>query len=210
MNVVKVVEAVAKMIMPREPGHGWDHVERVRTLSRIIAAELGDGVDTEVLELAAILHDVGRALSPENHAEASARFAERLLKALGYPRDRIERVVDAIRTHSFSSGGKPRSIEAAILSDADKLDALGAIGVARVFMYSGAHGRGIEESVRHFHEKILKLPNLMLTEPGKRIAEERVKIVRLFLEGLEKELRDLSRGPRGSLGGGDASRAEAR
>ena len=210
MDVVGVVEAVARMVMPREPGHGWDHVERVRALSRIIAEELGGGVDTEVLDIAAILHDVGRALSPENHAEASARFAERLLRALGYPEDRIGRVVEAIRSHSFSSGRRPRSIEAAILSDADKLDALGAVGIARVFMYSGAHGRGIEESIRHFYEKILKLPSLMLTKPGRRMAEERVRIVKLFLEELEKELRDLSRGSRGSLGGGDAPGAEAR
>ena len=200
-SVVDYVERIARMMMPKSPGHGWDHVLRVRAIAMRIAEEV-EGVDKEVLELAVLLHDVGRAIDEENHAEASARFAEKVLGALGYPEDKLRRVVEAIRSHSFSSGRRSRSIEAAILSDADKLDALGAVGIARVFLYSGEKGRSIEESLRHFYEKILRLPEAMVTEPGRRMAEERVRIVKFFVEELRRELEDISGGVRDSVGAG--------
>jgi uncharacterized protein len=80
------------------------------------------------------------------------------------------------------------SIEAKVLSDADKLDALGAIGVARVFAFSGARGRSLEDSVKHFYEKILRLPELLETDAARRIAVERVEVVKRFLENLLKEV----------------------
>ncbi|MDK2384333.1 MAG: HD domain-containing protein, partial [Candidatus Korarchaeota archaeon] len=128
-----------------------------------------------------------RGVDGEGHAEASARAAERILRALGYPEGRIARVVEAIRSHGLSSSRAPRSVEAAILSDADKLDAIGAVGVARAFMESGRRGRGFEETLRHFEEKLLRLRDMMYTGEGRRLAEARHKAMEEFLEELLRE-----------------------
>ncbi len=187
-SLTEVVRDLVKGLMPSDPVHGYPHVERVLKIARRLAEGL-KGVDTEVLELAVLLHDLGRKSgAPGNHAEKSARLAESLLKALGYPEDRVKRVVEAIIAHSFTSGVKPKSLEAMILSDADKIDALGAVGIARVLMYSGAIGRGLEESIQHFKVKILKLPSYMYTEKGREEALKRVKLVKEFVEALEGEL----------------------
>ncbi|RLF88620.1 phosphohydrolase, partial [Thermococci archaeon] len=122
----------------------------------------------------------------EDHAKESAKIAGEVLK--GHPK--VREVVHAIEAHRFSNKIRPKTLEAKILSDADKIDALGAVGVARVFMYSGEHGRSIEDSIRHFKEKILKLKDLMYTDTGKRIAQERHKFVEMFLKQLEKELSE--------------------
>ena len=192
-DVVRVVEEVVKGVMSPDPVHGYPHVIRVRDLALRIGRAYAGRVDAEVLELAALLHDVSRGsfsdgLLGGDHALASARVAEALLKALGYPEPKAEAVAHAILTHSYSSGRVPETLEARILSDADKLDALGAIGVARVFMYSGALGRGLRESVEHFRKKILRLPELMWTPEGREEALRRVEFVRSFLKELEAEV----------------------
>ena len=133
--------------------HGWEHVVRVFELADRIGRK--ERADMEVLLVAAILHDVGRMISEEKHALASARLSEDLLRDLGFSEEKIERIIHCILAHSYSSGVTPETLEAKILSDADKLDALGAIGVARVFMYSGEKGRSIPDSIKHFKEKIL-------------------------------------------------------
>ena len=186
-RIVEVVEEIVRLVMPRDPCHGIDHVMRVRDLALRIAREMG-GVDLELVELAALLHDIARHVDEKRHAELSARFARILLELAGLDRERIEIVAQAIEDHSFSSGRRPRNAVGAVLSDADKLDAMGAIGVARVFSYGGSRGRSIEESLKHFEEKILKLKNLLITEPGKRIGEERHRVVEEFLARLRSEL----------------------
>lgn len=102
------------------------------------------GADLEVLALAALLHDIARPLEDsgkvEDHALEGARIARRYLRSLGYPEDKVEAVAHAIEAHRFSRGPEPATLEAKILSDADKLDAIGAVGIARVFMYSGSMG----------------------------------------------------------------------
>jgi len=187
-RIVEIVEEIVKLVMPRDPCHGIDHVMRVRDLALRIAREMGEGVDLELVELAALLHDIARHVDERKHAELSARFARILLELAGLDRERIEIVAQAIEDHSFSSGRRPRNIVGAILSDADKLDAMGAIGIARVFSYGGSRGRSIEESLKHFEEKILKLKSLLITEPGKRIGEERHRIVEEFVSRLRSEL----------------------
>ncbi len=185
--VLKLVRAV----MPRDFVHGLPHVLRVVQLALKLAEGRSD-VDVEVLTLAALLHDLGRAFSGKrHHAEVSAEVAEELLRSMGLPDEKLEKVVNAILSHSYSLGVKPRSIEAEILSDADKLDALGAIGIARVFGLSALWGRGLEESLEHFKDKILKLPKLMYTDHGRRLATDRVRIVEEFLKELERELAEL-------------------
>jgi uncharacterized protein len=186
-ELVTAVEELVRLIMPEDPVHGFGHVARVLELACRFA-EGYSGVDYEVLQLAALLHDVGRVSGVENHAARSAQVARALLKLAGYPEDRIERVVEAIVSHSYSHGRRAESLEARILSDADKVDALGAMGLVRVFMYSGTLGRGLEDSLDHIRSKILRLPQLLYTEEARREAEGRVRLVVEFLENIEREL----------------------
>jgi len=187
-KLVELIERLIKLIMPPNPCHGVDHVLRVRDLALTIAEKVREPVDREVLELAALLHDIGRLSTETNHAERSAEIARILLELAGYPRDKIDMVVNATLAHSYTSRVEAVSIEAKILSDADKLDALGAVGVARVFAYSGEKGRSIEDSIQHFYSKILNLVDTMHTDEAKRIAYERHKFVREFLSRLLQEL----------------------
>ena len=171
----------------KNPSHGFDHVLRVYRLCLEIG--IREKADLNVLKIASLLHDIGRALGYEkNHAAKSAEIAEKYLSSLGLPPEFIERVIEAIKAHSFSSGEIPKSLEAKVLSDADKLDAIGAVGIARCFMYSGEQGRGIDKSIEHFYEKLLRLKDLMYTETAKKIALKRHKVMLKFLEQLKKEL----------------------
>jgi len=175
------------------PGHEIEHTFRVLELSLLIGCFMN--ADLEKLAVATLLHDIGRWLEEDlerNHAEISADIA---IQVLGNS-DFSGEVAEIIREHSYSMAKKPSSIESAILQDADKIDALGVIGVARVFAYGGYKGRPIYASITnpektsydHFFEKILKLPDLMNTELGKKIAEKRVKKIKSFLEEMVKEV----------------------
>ncbi len=187
-SLVELLEKIVKLIMPEDPCHGVEHVLRVRDLALKLGEAVPEPVDREVLEIAALLHDIGRVAASSNHAERSAEIARLLLELAGYPRDRIDRVVEAILAHSYSGRRPALSIEAKVLSDADKLDALGAIGVARVFAYGGRIDRSLEASIHHFREKILRLKELMYTEVGRAMAEKRHRFVEEFLERLRQEL----------------------
>ncbi|MEM0027468.1 MAG: HD domain-containing protein [Ignisphaera sp.] len=188
-RVVDLIEKLVIMLVPDDVAHGIGHVLRVRELALEIASSIEESVDREVLELVALLHDIGRLYSDEGHAKRSAEIARILLELANYPKDRITRVVEAIESHSFSEGKEPRAIEAKILSDADKLDAMGAIGIARVFSHSCNKGRSLEDSLKHFYDKILKLPKMMFTEPGKRMAIKRIEIIERYLTELKQELK---------------------
>ncbi len=190
LELIERTREFARSFFEREGTHGFSHVERVLNLCINIGRE--EGADLEVLALAALLHDVARPLESagkvEDHAVEGARIARRFLRGLGYPEEKVEAVVHAIESHRFSRGPEPKTLEAKILSDADKLDAMGAVGIARVFMYSGEHGRSIEDSIKHFREKILKLKDLMYTKTGRRLAEERHRFTREFIERMEREM----------------------
>ncbi len=189
-ELIEKTRDFARSFFDREGTHGFKHVERVFNLCMKLGRE--EGADLEILALAALLHDVARPLEEagkvKDHAVEGARIARRFLRSMGYPEERIEAVAHAIEAHRFSRGPKPRTLEAKILSDADKLDAIGAVGIARVFMYSGEHGRGIKDSIEHFHEKILKLRELMYTDSGKKIAKDRHEYTIKFLERLTREI----------------------
>jgi uncharacterized protein len=188
--LVEKTREFAKGFFEREGTHGFSHVERVFNPCLHIGKE--EGADLEVLALAALLHDVARPLESAgkvgDHALEGARIARRFLRGLSYPEEKVEAVAHAIEAHRFSRGPEPRTLEAKILSDADKLDAVGAIGIARVFMYSGEHGRSIEDSLKHFEEKILKLKDLMYTETAKRVAEERHRFTEEFVRRIWLEI----------------------
>jgi uncharacterized protein len=164
--------------------HDEGHVERVLKLALFIAEK--EGADREIVRKAAELHDITR--DKPDHAVEGARVAREKLKKEGYSEEFIEKVAHCIKSHSFSVGVKAKTLEAKILSDADKLDAMGAIGAARAFIYSGEKGRSIEDTLRHFEEKLLNLKNLIETETGRKIADERHAFLLEFYKKLKEEI----------------------
>ena len=165
--------------------HDKDHVERVVKLAVYIARR--EGADVEVVKKSAELHDIAR--DKPNHAIESAKLAREILRREGYDEEFIESVAHCIEAHSFSSGVEPKTLEAKVLSDADKLDAIGAIGIARAFIFSGEKGRSIEETLKHFEEKLLKLKDLLYTKTAKELAKERHEFLVKFYEQIKKELK---------------------
>ena len=105
------------------------------------------------------------------------------------PQRMTERICDTINSVSFSRnrGRAPETLEGKIVQDADRLDAMGAVGIARTFAYGGEHGRPVADSIQHFHDKLLRLKNLMNTETGRRMAEHRHEFLEAFLREYEAE-----------------------
>ena len=205
------VETARQYYEESDPAHGFDHVLRVWKLARRIGLE--EGADMEILRAAVLLHDIGRAAetrSGECHAQAGARMARQILS--GYSRERVDRVVQAIAQHRFRGEQEPNSLEAKVLYDADKLDALGAVGVARAYAIAGlCHQRlwaRVDASYQHrrpsagredlraaehtpVHEysfKLARLEKRMYTGTGKRLARERHRYMAAFFERLEREV----------------------
>jgi uncharacterized protein len=168
-------------------GHDADHSLRVyRNAMRI--ADREPGCDRSVVALTALLHDADdhKLFRTENNANARAFLIGQSVDA-----ETIDRICGNINAVSFSRnrGTRPETIEGAIVQDADRLDAIGAIGIARTFAYGGAHGRPLDDSVAHFHQKLLLLKNEMNTQTARRIAESRHAFLETFLEAYDKETR---------------------
>ncbi|WOF16121.1 HD domain-containing protein [Methanoplanus sp. FWC-SCC4] len=184
----ETILAYVETFFSQSGAHGLDHILRVTRLSQEIG--VAEGADMRVLIPAALFHDIARPLEEESgipHEQEGARIAEEYLRQAGYDAARITAITHAIRTHRFSTGPEPETLEAKILSDADKLDAMGAVGIARTFMRAGEHGDGIEGAVSHIHEKLLKLQGLMYTAGAKEIAEQRHALLQRFADSLEDE-----------------------
>lgn len=166
--------------------HSWDHVERVRQLCNDIGRK--EGANLFILELASSLHDVGRFIEGGgDHAYKSAQFARQWLVDLGIG-EIAEEVADAILTHSYSCKREPESLEAKVLSDGDKLDAMGATGIMRIIAYSIVHERDVfDDSANHIQEKLLKLFDLLKTPSAKKIGQERHDFLVRFLEEMKLE-----------------------
>ena len=169
--------------------HTFDHSRRVYALSMRIGKD--SGADLKVLGAAALLHDIGRSRESTtgvSHSILSGEMSQEILKELGFDEREIGKVVDAIRTHRFSEGIKPNSLEGEILSDADKLDAMGAIGVFRAIAQANSTGVGIEAFLKHADEKLLRLKDLMYTDGARVMAEERHSTLKSFVMQLREEL----------------------
>ena len=166
--------------------HGYEHTERVIKLCNVLGQALN--ADMDALIPAAILHDIGQP--HDNHANHSGVMAREILQEYGY--SKIDEIVHAIAVHSFSAGGEAKTIEAQILSDVDKLDAMGAIGVYRTAQYGIENTCTLDEFIEHFHEKLLKLKDLLYTGEAKKLAEKRHKYMLLYLDQLNKELKGLT------------------
>lgn len=209
-----IINFARKMMEGVDSAHDFLHVMRVYKLCLIIAEDYPE-VDLDILITAALLHDIARGKEEEgyDHAVLSAEIAEKFLRKIGYPEEKIERVKHCILTHRFRGKIRPMTIEAKILSDADKLDALGAIGVARSFMLAGKFNQKIysntpitkyikenliNEKVKdlskhspdlEFEIKLKKIPSRLYTKKARKIAEERYEFMTRFFERLKKEIK---------------------
>lgn len=186
------LEARARAVMPTDSAHDWWHVRRVWRLAQRIA-RTEPTADMRVLQVAVFFHDVMPKRPEGGHAPVTAAWLADALAPLDAPPLLLERAAEAINTHSFSRGAPPTSIEGAILQDADRLDAMGAIGIARCFAYGGARGRAIYDpedptnSIQHFYDKLLRLRDGMHTAEGRRLAEARHRVMEQFLAHFWRE-----------------------
>ncbi|UCC93167.1 MAG: HD domain-containing protein [Thermoplasmata archaeon] len=195
---------------PTKPSHDSEHVARVVTLSRHIARV--EGADEALVACAAYLHDMERGREDaggEDHAVAGARAARESLASSGvFSPEEVELVADAIASHRFRSGPDPATLEAMCLHDADKLDALGAVGVGRAYMMAGEHGQmlhsAVDETARPRHVgqidhsryspleeytvKLRHLPERMTTREGRRLALRRAEFMASFFDELGAEV----------------------
>ncbi len=190
-------------------GHDFDHVLRVTALAERIAA--AEGADVAIVRTAALLHDVAENGGRDGHHLRGAALAREILQ--GEPEAVVEAVAHAIEAHRFRADPAPRTLEAQVLSDADKLDAIGAIGVARAFAYAGAHETALwkrpwraiaaagGDAVRSpdalgrdytpVHEFVFKLdviPDRLYTAAARAIAAERRAFMRVFFDRLDEEM----------------------
>jgi uncharacterized protein len=180
-----------EMTSVSDMGHEYDHVKRV--FSRCMEIGQSAGADLKILGAAALLHDIGRISELEtgiSHSISSGEMAVKILEEVGYSKDEIDDVKKVIRTHRFSEGLIPSSLEGKILSDADKLDAMGAIGVYRAIAHSTFTGVGIRGFLQHVDDKLLKLRDMMYTEIGKKNAQEKHRFLDDYVKRLRFELDD--------------------
>ncbi len=185
-KLIEEAKAYAMALFERAGGsHDSGHTLRVfENAMRIAEGE--PSCDRILIALAALLHDADdhKLFATRNQANARA-----FLEAHHVPPERTDRICRDIASVSFSRnrGRKPETLEGKIVQDADRLDALGAVGIARAFAYGGEKGRPLRDSVSHFHEKLLLLKGEMNTEAGRAMAEDRHAFLLAFLKELEEE-----------------------
>ncbi|TXL67818.1 HD domain-containing protein [Cerasibacillus terrae] len=172
-------------------GHDYYHLLRVMKMAKIMAQQ--EGADLFICQAAAWLHDVGDIKLFSNPKLALDRMEEFLL-SIHIKDEDIKKIKLAIQDVSYSKGKQPKTIEGKIVQDADRLDAIGAIGIARTFAYGGAKGQGIyhpaqpkETSIQHFYDKLLHLKSSLHTKSARHIAEERHQFMEVFLDQFFKE-----------------------
>jgi len=198
---------IARRAAAADPAHDFSHSQRV--LANALNIAESEGGDLEVLAAAAYLHDIANL--PKNHPESrlsserSAEQAEQIARELGFSEDAITRLKDAVLCHSYSRGLTPTTLEGRIFQDADRLDAIGAIGVARTFTVGGALGRPMYDAedpflesgrpaddknntLDHFFVKLFHLCDRMQTPTGERLAKERTERMKRFLADLADEI----------------------
>jgi len=200
-NYKKILNAVKKSVWKKlrneSTGHDYWHCYRVAKNVLLIGKK--EKANLQVLELAAWLHDVAAGVD-KDHEIRSAQFARKFLSNLNVDQKIIKEVVNCIRKHRFSKGTRAKTLEEKIIQDADKLDALGAIGLARLFILAGKHGQitydprispdfdyylkhgGSNTTINHFHDKLFKLRKLLHTKTAKKIAFGREKYMKNYLE----------------------------
>ena len=182
----RAAEYVKALLDGDSTGHGYDHALRVLRVTLLICQELGCSCADAAL--AALLHDADDPKLFDTEGNANARS---FLRETGVDGERADRICGIINSVSFSgnAGRRPGTPEGMAVQDADRLDAMGAVGIARTFAYGGARGRSLEESSGHFEEKLLKLRDLMNTRTGRELADARHEFLVSFLEQFRSETR---------------------
>lgn len=207
--VEKTIAFVKDRLKGAEGGHDWFHVQRVFRNTLLIAK--GEKVDVLVVSLAALLHDVADAKFHQGDEKIGPRITAEFLASLGVDKKMSRHIVNIVKHCSFKNslgGGKKfNSTELQVVQDADRLDAMGAIGIARAFNYGGYKNRLLYDpdippklkmdketymksdgpTINHFYEKLLLLKDRMQTKTGKRLAEERHEYMLSFLKQFYKE-----------------------
>jgi uncharacterized protein len=180
------VTYVAGLLGDNSGGHDTEHSFRVYQNALKIASD-EPGCDLTIVSLAAILHDVDDHKLFDSRNNENAR---KFLKSQNVPDDRTEEICRVINSVSFSKnrGKKPETLQGMIVQDADRLDAIGAIGIARTFAYGGEHGRSISESVQHFYDKLLLIKDELNTDTAKAIASKRHAFLEAYIAELKEEL----------------------
>ncbi len=206
MTVLDSIKKEIKEIMDNDPAHDYEHIMRVcKNAQKLCKQEKAN--ETLVL-CAALLHDVVSYQKSDKRSKMSsiesAEKSKSILKKYDFSQKEITIISDAIRDHSFSQNKIPVTLEGKILQDADRLDALGAIGIARVFATGGSLKRSFYNAddpfcktrspddatwtIDHFYQKLLKLESLMNTKSGKTEAKKRTRVINEFLKQLNREL----------------------
>lgn len=215
---LKLRQIVEKELKEASPAHDINHVMRVYNLC-LHLAKYESNIDLDVLKTAALLHDIARIKESQvvDHAVLGAKMSEKILRELEYTEEKIEHIKHCIISHRFRGESKPETKEAKILFDADKLDVLGAIGVARSFIIAGEVGERIysdspldqyikenlvggkpngkiKDLSKHapnleFETKFKHIPDILYTRRAKEIANRRLDYMKQFFETLEKEIK---------------------
>ncbi|MHA1744615.1 MAG: HD domain-containing protein [Promethearchaeota archaeon] len=173
--------------------HGLAHIQRVLTNAHRI--HVLEGGNWELIETIIWLHDIGRSLEKErqkNHAILSWELASAFLTQFSLPNHILQEIRHGIVAHSFSNGENAQSLEAQIVSDADKLDALGCIGIFRACAHQALHHQGIYHVLVHFEEKLYRLEQMMYLPLGKTLAKIRTARLRQFHADILEELKEFS------------------
>lgn len=205
-SIEKLKGQVRKKVGKNDPAHDFEHIMRVYNNARRLAKM--EGINPRLVLAAALLHDIVSYPKSDprskNSSVESATKAKQILGKYNYTKEEIRIISDAIRDHSFSRGAVPETMVGKILQDADRLDAVGAIGIARTFSVGGAEKRpfyNIQDpfcktrspedtkwTLDHFYKKLLLLEKKMNTDSAKLEARKRVKIMRQFLDVLREEI----------------------
>lgn len=207
MNVINLLKQEIHNLMINDSAHDFEHIMRVFKNAQKICKK--ENANEKLVLSAVLLHDiVSYPKSDKRSKSSSIKSAEKskiFLKKFNFTKEEIQIVSDAIRDHSFSRNKIPVTIEGKILQDADRLDAIGAIGIARVFAVGGSEKRpfyNIKDpfcenrepddklwTLDHFYRKLLKLESLMNTKSGKIEAKKRTKVMKEFLNELKNEIK---------------------
>ncbi len=210
VSVMRTIEGIRSFAIScfsnARGSHDWDHTQRVYNLCMHIGQV--ESADLQVLEIAAYLHDIGRSYEDASkggvcHGEKGAEMARELLSTYPISDDQKANVIHCIGSHRFRGKWQPQTLEAKVLFDADKLDAIGAVGIARTFLFAGEVGAKLhnpdieledtepyseeDTGYREYKLKLSKIKDSMLTTEGRRMAEERHTFMEMFFDRLTAE-----------------------
>jgi len=206
MKDLDLLKEEIKLKISNDNAHDFDHIMRVYKNAQKIC--LKEKVDSKLVLVAVLLHDIISNPKSDKRSKLSsiksAKASKKILKNYNFSKEEVQIISEAIRDHSFSQNKIPKTVEGKILQDADRLDAIGAIGLARVFAVAGSENRHFYNkddpfcknripddqrwTLDHFYKKLLRLELLMNTKSGKIEAKKRTKVLKNFLSDLKKEL----------------------